>query len=125
MLALIDVVIYIDEDDEIRFLRQARVARLGGDRLKIFQSLTPGAFVEIFHHVRLSVHAVHAALRCHVREAHREIAGARTDIRNHGVGFELQRFDDFVRLLPGVALRIVESLGPFLRIIETVLTGVV
>ena len=82
------------------------------------------AIRQMLHHALLGIDAVHAAPRNHVRKAQREITGAGTDVRNHGIGLKLERLDHVVGLLPRIALRVIEDLGPFLRIIEAVVVRV-
>lgn len=79
---------------------------------------------KVLHHVGLGIHAVDPAFGHHVREARREVAGAGADVSDDRVGFERQRLNHFMRLLPCVALRIVKYLRPFLRAAEAVFVGV-
>ena len=47
---------------------------------------------------------------------HAEIAGARSDIGDKRSALQMQDVQNLLRLLPGVAFRIIELFGPFLRI---------
>ena len=115
------MVVGVDEEREVHPLRQPRVIgrRLHGE--DIGELLALRALGEVAHHVGLDVRRVDPALRQHAREAHREVAGARADVGDHRIGLERERLDELVRLLPGVALGVVEDLRPFLRIAELVL----
>ena len=59
-----------------------------------------------------------------MRQAHGEVAGARSYVRHRGIGLERQGLDHLMRLLPGVAAGVVEHLGPVLGAAEAVLVGV-
>ena len=111
----------VHHQHQIDFRRQPRIVSATRNRKDIGEALALGAFGQIFHHVGLDVHAVYPALRDGVREAHREIPGSGADIRHRCVGREPEGAYDLVRLLPGVALGIVERLRPFLRVAEAVL----
>jgi hypothetical protein len=54
---------------------------------------------------------------------HAEIAGARADIGDNRSALQMQGVQNLLRLLPGVAFRIIELFGPFLRIFESMMEG--
>jgi hypothetical protein len=103
-------------------------AELGGRALHRHQVLHAGllrALAEVLDHVGLGVDGVDAALRRHVGEAHREVAGAGADVRHDGVGRKLQRLDHLVRLLPGVARRVIPACSHGGRVGEAVVVAAV
>jgi len=119
--ALLDVVVDVHQQHHVHLLRQPRIFRHALDRLQVRQALLAGALAQVLDHVGLHVHRVHLALRQHVRQANGKIARPRPDVGDLGVGRELERLDDFMRLLPGVALRVVEDARPALGVLEPVL----
>jgi hypothetical protein len=109
----------IDEEREIHLLGKARIVGATRHRLQVLQSFTPRAFSEVAHHVGLDVDGVNGSLGVHVREAHGEVPGAGADVGDKRVAAKIEGADHFVRLLPGVSLRVVEDVRPLFGVAET------
>src|SRR5262249_56052325 len=97
------------------------VGRVAGEGGGVARRVVVGGVVEVPHHARLGVDAVYDALGRGARQAHREVAGARTDVGDRRVRRDRERRDHLAGLLPGVARRIVEDLRPALGVGEAVL----
>jgi hypothetical protein len=65
------------------------------------------------------------AFRDALCNAHAEIAGARADIGDERSALQMHRCQNLLRLLPGIAFRIIELFGPFLRIFESMMEGAI
>ena len=89
-------------------------------RAYIRELLLPRALPQVADHVGLDVGRDHVPLRHGTREANREVARTRTDVRDGHRRCQRERGDHRVRLLPCIARRIVEHLRPLVRILEPV-----
>src|SRR5580700_8107790 len=87
--------------------------------------LTSRSFAEIAHHVRLDIGGKYFAFRDALCNPHAEIAGARSDIGDKRSALQMQGVQNLLRLLPYVAFRFVELLGPSLRIFESMMEGAI
>src|SRR5580692_10170964 len=87
--------------------------------------LTSRSFAEVAHHVRLDIGGKYFAFRDALCNPHAEIAGARSDIGDKRSVLQMQDVQNLLRLLPGIAFRIIELLGPFLRIFESMMEGAI
>ena len=115
------MVVDIDEQREVDGLGQPRIVERGLHHAHIGEALALRALAEMLHHVGLDVGGVDRRLRQHAREAHGEVARARADVGDHRIGLERERVDHLMRLLPGVAARIVEDRRPARGVAELVL----
>jgi hypothetical protein len=108
----------VDQQDQVDLLRQVGiVARpLEGD--DVVEVLALGAVAQVADHVRFDVDTVDAAGGEHASEPHREVTGARTEVRYDGIGRKRERAQHIVGFLPDVALRIVEHLRPAFGVAE-------
>ena len=123
LLALVDVVVHVDEKHQVHLPRKLRVVEGSLHRLHVRAAFLLRPLREVLHHVGLHVDRVHLALGQHGREPRGEIAGAGADVRHDRAGIELQRRNYLMRLLPGVAIRIVEDMRPLLCVLELMLVG--
>src|ERR1700724_3140898 len=87
--------------------------------------LTSRSFAEITHHVPFDIGGKYFAFRNALCNPHAEIPGARADIGDKRSALQMQSVQNLLSLLPGVALRIIELFGPFLRIFEPMTEGAV
>src|SRR5690606_31941836 len=78
---------------------------------------------QVAHHVGLDVARQHRALRSRSGQAHREVAGARSDVDHRGVRWQVDEPQHLIGLLPGITRRIVEVLGPRFGIFEPMMTA--
>jgi len=87
--------------------------------------LTSRSFAEVAHHIRLDIGGKYFAFRDALCNPHAEIPGARADIGDKRSALQMQGVQNLLRLLPGIAFRIIELLGPFLRIFESMMEGAI
>ena len=85
--------------------------------------LTSRSFAEVAHHVRLDIGGKYLAFRDALCHPHAEVPGARADIGDKRSALQRQGVQKLLRLLPGVAFRIIELFGPFRRIFELMIEG--
>jgi hypothetical protein len=120
-----DVVISVHDERNID--RLGEIDRVGAclHRHEVDQMLTSRSFAEVAHHIRLDIGGKYFAFRDALCNPHAEIPGARADIGDKRTALQMQGVQNLLRLLPGVAFRIIELFGPFLRIFESMIEGAV
>ena len=115
----------ISVHNESNINRLGETYRVGAclHRHEIDQMLTSRSFTEIAHHVRLDIGGKYFAFRDALCNPHAEITGARAGIGDKRSALQMQDVQNLLRLLPGIAFRIIELFGPFLRIVESMIEG--
>src|SRR4029079_14341575 len=82
------------------------------------QMLELRAFAQRAHHVGLDIDREQLAVGYAGRDTHGEVARAGAEIGDTAPGLQLQRIEDLIGLLPGIASGIVELFGPMLCILK-------
>jgi hypothetical protein len=70
------------------------------------------SFAKVAHHVRFDIGSKYFSFGDALCNPHAEIAGSRADIGDKRSALQMQRVQNLLRLLPGVAFRTIELYGP-------------
>src|SRR5436309_3674332 len=122
---VIDVVVGVHDEEKIRAAggqtRRIRRAKLGTD---VFQALLRNTALHVPDHVRFGIQSPDRPLIADDgREVFQEVARSGAKIRDSLTRLQAQLPDDLGRLLPKVAVGIVEYRSPMLHVPETMMRG--
>ena len=120
-----DVVIRIYDKRDIDGLGKIGRVRVGQHWNQIDQVVMLRSLAKVAHHVRLDTGGEHFALGNAPGDSNTEISSAGADVGDKRGPLKTQGVQNFFRLLPCVACRVIELFGPFFRVFETAMEGAI
>src|SRR5262249_17797347 len=118
-----DVVIGVHDQSNVDCLREVGGVRASLYRHEVGQTLTLRPLPEVAHHVQLDISGEYFAVGNALGNPHAEISAARADVGDIRSAFQMQCIQSLFGLLPSIAFRVVELLGPLIRIFESTMEG--